>query len=196
MNAKQLWVLAGGNGAGKSTFYQLALAPKGMKLINADTIAKAIQPGHPESVSYEAAGIAEKIRIALLHQGASFCFETVFSHPSKIDFIAKAKSLGYEVILVYIHLATLQLNEARVHQRVSEGGHRVPAEKIHSRIPRTIEHIAAVLPLVDEARLLDNSLRDDPFQQVCVFRRGVCVWTAAPAPAWLKQIVADQHEPA
>jgi predicted ABC-type ATPase len=78
MNAKQLWVLAGGNGAGKSTFYQLALAPRGMKLINADVIAKAIEPGHPESVSYEAAGIAEKIRIALLHQGASFCLKPSF----------------------------------------------------------------------------------------------------------------------
>ena len=49
-------------------------------------------------------------------------FETVFSHPSKIDFLAQAKSLGYEVVLVYIHLTNDELNQARVAQRVSEGG--------------------------------------------------------------------------
>ena len=94
MNPRQVWVLAGGNGAGKSTFYQVALAPKGVKLVNADTIAKIINPERPEAVSYQAAGIAEKIRTALLRQGTSFCFETVFSHPSKIEFIAAAKGLG------------------------------------------------------------------------------------------------------
>jgi predicted ABC-type ATPase len=189
MSVKQLWVLAGGNGSGKSTFYQVALAPKGVKLINADFIAKIINPDHPDAVSYQAAGIAEKIRSALLRQGTSFCFETVFSHPSKIDFIATAKGLGYEVILVYIHLETSQLNEARVRQRVSEGGHDVPAEKIHGRIPRTRQYAATALPLVDEARLLDNSLRDYPFRQVAIFRKGVCVWTADPLPEWARQMI-------
>lgn len=189
MSAKQVWVLAGGNGAGKSTFYQVALAPKGVKLVNADTIAKIINPERPETVSYQAAGIAEKIRSALLRQGTSFCFETVFSHPSKIDFIATAKALGYQVILVYIHLETSQLNEARVRQRVSEGGHDVPAEKIRGRIPRTMQYVAAALALVDEARLLDNSLRDDPFRQVAIVRQGACVWAAEPLPAWARQII-------
>lgn len=189
MSARQVWVLAGGNGAGKSTFYQVALAPKGVKLVNADTIAKIINPERPEAVSYQAAGIAEKIRTALLRQGTSFCFETVFSHPSKIDFIAAAKGLGYEVILVYIHLQSAQLNEARVRQRVIEGGHDVPAEKIHGRIPRTVQYVAAALPLVDEARLLDNSLGADPFRQVAIVRKGVCVWAAEPLPAWARQIL-------
>ncbi len=189
MNPKQVWVLAGGNGAGKSTFYQVALAPKGVKLVNADTIAKIISPERPEAVSYQAAGIAEKIRTALLRQGTSFCFETVFSHPSKIDFIATAKGLGYQVVLVYIHLESAQLNEARVRQRVSEGGHSVPAEKIHSRVPRTVQNVAAALPLVDEARLLDNSRRDDPFRQVAIVRQGACVWAAEPLPAWARQML-------
>jgi predicted ABC-type ATPase len=69
-------------------------------------------------------------------------------------------------ILAYIHLAPLDLNEARVHQRVSEGGHSVPPDKIRSRLPRTLKNVAVALPLVDEARLLDNSFRDKPFQQV------------------------------
>ena len=166
--SKQLWVLTGGNGAGKTTFYNLFLAPQGIKLLNADIIASAIGPENPEKVGYEAARVAEQIREELLQLGIPFCFETVFSHVSKIDFVAKARALGYEIILVYIHLDTSELNEARVYQRVTEGGHNVPVNKIHSRIPRTMKHIAAVLPRATEARLLDNSDRDNPFQQLAM----------------------------
>jgi predicted ABC-type ATPase len=186
----QLWVLTGGNGAGKTTFYHMALAPRGVKLVNADAIAKIIHPEKPESVSYQAAGIAENIRNSLLMQGTSFCFETVFSHPSKIDFIGRAKSLGYEIIMIYIHLATPLLNEARVWQRVSQGGHSVPAEKIHSRIPRTMQYVAQALPLTDETRLLDNSFREDLFRQVAIVRKGRCAWTADPLPVWAGQMLA------
>ena len=188
---KQLWVLTGGNGAGKTTFYNLFLAPKGIKLLNADTIASAISPENPEKVGYEAARVAEQIRAELLQQGISFCFETVFSHVSKIDFVATAKALGYEIILVYIHLYTSELNEARVYQRVTEGGHNVPAHKTHSRIPRTMKHIAAVLPLVNEARLLENSCRENPFQQLARVKLGRRVWINNPLPPWAEEILRD-----
>ena len=187
--SKQLWILAGGNGAGKTTFYNLFLAPKGIKLVNADIIAKAINPENPQKVSYEAANVAEQIRKKLLRQGVPFCFETVFSHASKIDFVANARAQGYEVILVYIHLSTSELNEARVYQRVTEGGHTVPVDKIHSRIPRTMRHISAVLPLVNEARLLDNSYRDNSFQQVARIKRGIRQWVKDPLPQWAEEIL-------
>jgi predicted ABC-type ATPase len=189
--SRQLWILAGGNGAGKTTFYNLFLAPKGMKLVNADIIAKAIRPENPESVGYEAAYVAEQIREELLEQGVPFCYETVFSHVSKIDFVASARARGYEIILVYIHLAPSDLNEARVYQRVTEGGHDVPDDKIRSRIPRTMQHIGAVLPLVSEARLLDNSYRNDPFQQVAVVRHGKRQWIKDPLPHWAEGILGD-----
>lgn len=190
--AKQIWVLAGGNGAGKSTFYRQFLERRGVRLVNADLIARVIDPAKPESVGYEAAGLAQVIRERLLQEGVSFCFETVFSHPSKIDFIADAKGSGYEAILVCIHLDTPGLNEARVSQRVSEGGHGVPAEKIRSRLPRTLKHIAAALPLVDEARILNNSLRDDPFRLVAIVRKGRRVWVSPdPLQDWAAQVMKD-----
>ncbi|MEK7301986.1 MAG: AAA family ATPase, partial [Pseudomonadota bacterium] len=55
---KQLWLLAGGNGAGKSTFYRTRLAPKGMPFVNADIVAKLLYPHAPESHSYDAAILA------------------------------------------------------------------------------------------------------------------------------------------
>lgn len=188
---KQLWLLAGGNGSGKSTFYRLFLEPRGIKFINADLIAKTMVPDKPEGASYKAARMAERLRSSMLDHGLSFCFETVFSHVSKIDFVAKAKALGYEVILVYIHLDSPELNEARVHQRVSEGGHDVPAEKILSRLPRTYENIRKVLPLVDSVRLLDNSSQSDPFKQVASIRLGRKRLLADPLPAWAEDLLKE-----
>ena len=189
--SKQLWILAGGNGAGKTTFYEKLLAPKGIRLVNADMIAKIINPNNPESVSYKAASLVDKIREKFLYQGITFCFETVFSHVSKIDFVAKAKANNYEIILIYIHLDTLELNEARVYQRVTEGGHNVPVAKIHSRIPRTIKNIAKTLPLVNEARLLNNSSRDNPFQVVATVKHGGRKYSINPLPEWAEYILSD-----
>jgi len=188
---KQLWLLTGGNGAGKSTFYRLFLAPLGIKLINADLIAKEINPANPERVSYNAANLAAIILDDLLIQGASFCFETVFSHESKIDFAARARALGYEIFLVYFHLDSPGLNEARVLQRVTEGGHSVPADKIRSRIQRTMKNIATALPIADEARLFDNSSKENPYRQVAIVRKGVRVKVIDPLPLWAAEILRD-----
>lgn len=189
MAEKQLWVLAGGNGAGKSTFYQQFLAPQGVQFVNADDIAHDLDSRRQETVSYDAAKIAERLRHELLHAGISFCFETVFSHPSKIDFLAEAKALGYEVVLVFIHLQMGELNLARVAQRVSEGGHKVPVEKIISRIPRTLQHIQSALPLADKAQLYDNSSSEFPFQLVARLAKGALIQTADPLPGWAREML-------
>lgn len=191
MSTKQLWILAGGNGAGKSTYFHLFLKPLGMFLINADVIAKTIAPDNTENVSYEAASFAERIRNEQFYRGNSFCFETVFSHKSKIDFVAKAKALGYEVVLYYFHLDTPELNEARVFQRVNEGGHNVPAEKIHSRIPRAVENIAQALLLVDKAKLIDNTSQDNPFSTVALVEKGALVKSIHPLPKWAEEILKN-----
>lgn len=103
----------------------------------------------PEAHSYEAALLAEQQRLKLLQAGISFCFEPVFFHPSKIDFLVQAKASGYQVILVMIHLVSLRLNQARIAMRVSEGGHNVPAAKVEGRIARMLKQVKVVLPLCD-----------------------------------------------
>ena len=189
MARKQLWVLAGGNGAGKSTFHERFLAPLGVPFVNADLIALDLNDAHPEKVSYEAARVAERLRYDLIHSGVSFCFETVFSHPSKIDFIAEAKALGYDVIMVFVHLASDELNQARVAQRVSDGGHNVPAEKVISRIPRTLRHVHSVLPLVDMAQFYDNSSSTEPYRSVARLEHGVLTHVADPLPEWAEEML-------
>lgn len=186
---KQLWLLAGANGAGKSTFYKHYLSEHGIKFVNADLIAREIDPDNPETVSYEAANAAARIREAMLDQGASFCFETVFSHASKIEFITQAKNRNYDVVLVYIHLSDPGLNEARVHQRTLEGGHNVPAEKIRSRIPRTMTYIRQALRLANQAWILDNSSEQDRFRQIAVMKNGGYEFKVEPLPEWINEIL-------
>lgn len=184
MENKQLWVLAGGNGVGKSTFYKTRLESQGLPFVNADLFAKQLFPDQPEIHSYEAAKIVEKIRTQLLEEGRTFCFETVFSHPSKIDFIAQAKAMGYEIVLVFIHLSTISLNQARVAQRVSEGGHNVPENKIITRVPRVLQNIQQALPLCDHCYLLDNSRLDNPFQQIAQLHNGQLLHKVSQLPEW------------
>ncbi|MET0379537.1 MAG: zeta toxin family protein [Spongiibacteraceae bacterium] len=185
----QLWLLLGGNGAGKTTFYNLMLAPRGVLFVNADRIAKELSPTDPENASYAAARTADVLREELLRERVSFCFETVFSHPSKIDFVGAAKAAGYEIILVYIHLLSDQLNIARVQQRISEGGHAVPHEKIIERIPRTLANVKNVLPLADRVELLDNSSRDDPYRRMASVQNGHVKTLADPLPAWAAMLL-------
>lgn len=189
-NDKQLWILSGGNGAGKSTFYHQFLAPTGLPFINADILAKKLDAENTQTISYQAAKLAEKLRKNLLQLGTNFCFETVFSHPSKIDFLAEAKSNGYEIILIYIHLQSDELNLARVAQRVMQGGHSVPTDKVVSRIPRTMRYVKDALPLVDIAQFYDNSSTSQPFLSVAQLEKSKLVKQMEILPLWAKEMLS------
>lgn len=185
----QLWVLAGGNGAGKTTFYQNFLQQRGLLFVNADVIAGVLSPGSAEQSSYEAAHKAELLRAQLVHEGVSFCFATVFSHSSKIDFVAKAKACGYQVVLVYIHLADPQVHLGRVATRVFRGGHTVPHDKILSRLPRTLVNVQKAVPLADEVMLFDNTSAEQPFVLTAHRQGALLRQKQIPLPDWAREIL-------
>ena len=185
----ELWLLVGGNGAGKTTFYERFLARRKIPLVNADNIARSVWPDAPEKHSYEAALIAERERFRLLEERQSFCFETVFSHPSKVDFVGAAKAAGFCVRLFYFHLELVSLNKARVASRVKSGGHSVPEAKIESRIPRTLGNIRQCVGLADELHLVDNSSLDQPFLRVAVWERGQWRSCQEELPRWAQDLV-------
>jgi len=182
-------MLVGGNGAGKSTFYNLFLKDLGLPFINADVLAKIAYPDEPEKRSLDAAKLAEQLRMNLLLAGQSFCFETVYSHPSKIDFVAQAKSLRYDIIMVMIHLQDAGLNRSRVAERIIEGGHSVPEDKINSRIPRTLKYIRMTLPLCDQFHVYDNSSSDAPYQRVLTINNGIVTRHINHLPDWAEELL-------
>ncbi len=185
----ELWLLVGGNGAGKTTFYQRFLARRKIPLVNADNIARSVWPDAPEKHSYEAALIAEKERFRLLEEHQSFCFETVFSHPSKVDFVGAAKAAGFRIRLFYFHLELASLNKARVASRVKSGGHNVPETKIEARIPRTLANLRQCVGLVDELHLVDNTSLDQPYVRVAVWERGQWRTCREVLPQWAKDLI-------
>ncbi len=100
---------------------------------------------------------ADLIRKKLLCNCPKFTFETVMSHPSKIDFIKSAVKSGYKVYLYFVSLENPELNKERVKARVQLKGHDVPSDKIESRYYRTMELLLEAIKVVDKAYFFDNS---------------------------------------
>ena len=91
--------------------------------------------------------------------------------------------------MVVIHLDTAELNVARVAQRIDEGGHSVPTEKLIQRIPRMLENVRTSIPLCDQVRVLDNSSAEDPFRPVLTIRIGSVELHQKPLPEWAKALL-------
>lgn len=160
---KRLDLVVGSNGAGKSTFIELTLAPllPGSPVVNADDIAKRRWPDTALEHAYEAARIAADTRTKLIELGASFIAETVFSHPAKLDLIDSARRAGYTVVL-HVVLIPEELAVERVRYRVRAGGHQVPEEKIRQRYQRLWELVATAAGRAGSSTFYDNSARRGP----------------------------------
>ncbi len=194
------YLLAGPNGAGKSSLYKAACAegliPADAEFVNADLHERDhLQHIHdPQKRSEAARDWADSRRAHLLQAGASFVSETVFSHPSKIELIAEAQALGYRVVLLVVCVDDPQMLLARVRQRVSEGGHDVPAQRILDRYPRTLQNLKQAVKLADLAMLFHNpntgkGLPEAP-QRVAVCRKGVVKQRADALPVWARQVLS------
>ena len=80
--------------------------------------------------SYHASFIASYLVEMLLLNKKSFCFETVMSHPSKLNLLAKAKKLGYKTYLYFLFTDDVNINLKRIKERVLYGKHNVKKEKV------------------------------------------------------------------
>jgi predicted ABC-type ATPase len=190
-NDRFLIVIAGPNGAGKSTFFETFLDPEHILFVNADLIARTIKPDDPGAIAYEAAAVAEAERKRLVAGGASFCMETVFSDPAgaKLGFLRAAQAAGYTLFLVFIGIDSAELAIGRVIQRVEDGGHDVPDEKIRSRFPRTLANLREAVRFVDYAYLLDNSVYNEPYRHVATFEGGTLTRCGKITPLWAAEIL-------
>ena len=120
---------------------------------------------------YEAARLADALRRAMLDQGESFIFETVFSDPvgEKIGFLEEATRRGYTVVLCYIGLADPQQSVERVAMRVLQGGHDVPVKKLRERYARSLNNLEAAIARLPYVLVYDNSDLNMAYRQVAIF---------------------------
>lgn len=107
--------------------------------------------------SYIAASIADFLRQELLDADADFTFETVMSHPSKVQFMAEAQRRGYRTYLYFIATDDVAINVDRVQQRVELGGHPVAEANIQNRYPKSISLLRAACDAANRAYIFDNS---------------------------------------
>ena len=160
MTDKNLYIVAGCNGAGKTTasFTILPEIIECKEFVNADEIAKGLSPFQPEKVAFESGRIMLKRITELLFDNQSFAFETTLSTKSYKSKILEAKEKGYTVTLLFFWLQNVELAKARVKMRVSEGGHNIEPEIIERRYFRGIKNLFKIyLPIVDGAIIFDNS---------------------------------------
>jgi predicted ABC-type ATPase len=160
MNDKKLYIIAGCNGAGKTTA-SFTILPEILdckEFVNADEIAKGLSPFQPEKVSFEAGRIMLKRINELLSEYGNFAFETTLSTKSYKSKIKEAKDKGYRVILLFFWLQNFELAKERVKIRVAEGGHNIDSDVIERRYIRGIKNLFDIyLPIVDGAFIFDNS---------------------------------------
>jgi predicted ABC-type ATPase len=178
--------LAGPNGAGKTTFYHAHLQPAGLRLVNADVLAKEL-----DIEPYAAARVADALRKELVKQRESFVFETVFSDPAgeKLQFLKSAAEAGYNTILCFIGIAGPEVSEQRVAMRVSQGGHDVPTEKLVGRFPRILKNLKTALRDLPNVWVFDNNDFRTPYRLIAVFESGRPVKLQRPVPRWLKPLL-------
>lgn len=160
MNDKKLYIIAGCNGAGKTTA-SFTILPEILdckEFVNADEIARGLSPFQPEKVSFEAGRIMLNRIKELLSQNENFAFETTLSTRSYKNKIVEAKEKGYRVILLFFWLQNIELAKERVKTRVSEGGHNIEPDVIERRYLKGIKNLFEIyLPIVDGAFIFDNS---------------------------------------
>ena len=101
--------------------------------------------------------------IKLIESGKSFSIETVFSNRKKLDLIKLAKGCNYRVYLYSIATEMPEINKGRIENRVKDGEHDVPFDKVADRYPKSLNNIAEAVKSVDRAFFWDNSMEDTKF---------------------------------
>jgi predicted ABC-type ATPase len=140
---------------------------------------------------YKIALIAAFLRSCMVRDRISFSFETVFSHPSKISFLGKAKLSGYRNYLYYIATDNCEINVGRVEQRVAEGGHSVPEGKIRSRYNSSLKNLLPALKHTYRAYIFDNSGEESRWIAE-VTPKGTLLLRTVNIPIWFDEYVLKQ----
>lgn len=197
-------LLAGINGAGKTSFYYTKVKPtleaQGFEVpfVNADEIEKEMFPNDVGNKSYTAAKQAAKLREYYFENKNSFVTETVFSHQSKIDLIGQAKEQGFEVVLNHVHVDHADKAIKRVGSRVQVGGHAVPDQKVRERFPRTIKNLQTAITKADRAYVWDNNHKatsKNPMHRfVFSMHKGKINKISDVVPSWAMQMYGQHIE--
>jgi predicted ABC-type ATPase len=197
-----IYVLAGTNGAGKSSITGAAFRAAGADYFNPDEAARRILSTNPAAPPEEANSVAwhhgKRLLERAITEGLTFALETTLGGDTITALLGEALSAGVEVRVWYVGLDTVDRHIARVRIRAARGGHDIPVQKIRERYDRSRLNLLQLLPRLTELRLYDNSRESDPAAGLTprpmlllhmVRGRTVGTCDLAATPEWAKPIL-------
>lgn len=198
-----VYVLAGVNGAGKSSLGGAALQASGAEFFNPDVFAARLREQQPRLTAEQANGLAWTLgRRGLeraLAEGLTYAFETTLGGRSIVKLLLDGARSGAQVHVWYAGLATPELHLKRIAARVAAGGHDIPETKVRERFDASRSNLVKLMPVLASLRVFDNSVEADPRagrrpQPVLLLQMqaGRVVNHAAlrSVPAWAKPLLA------
>jgi predicted ABC-type ATPase len=198
-----IYVLAGTNGAGKSSIAGAMFRRQGVEAFDPDAAARLILARLPALSQAEANSAAwhqgRRLLERAIAERASFAFETTLGGATITALLERALAAGLDVRVWYVGLGSVELHLARVRARVAAGGHDIPEAAVRRRFHGSRLNLVRLLPRLTELRVYDNSAEADPRAGVApeprlvlhVARgRIVAVCPLGDTPAWAKPIVA------
>jgi predicted ABC-type ATPase len=161
-----IYVLAGTNGAGKSSLAGAAFLESGVEFFNPDQAALQIQSANPGITAAQANSAAWHQGKRLLQRAVAerlnFAFETTLGGETITTLLIAALNKKLEVRIWYVGLLNVNLHIRRVRSRVARGGHDIEESRIRSRYDSSRLNLIRLLPRLAELRLYDNSMDADP----------------------------------
>lgn len=158
MVSKNLYIIAGPNGSGKTTFARKFLPKYCTLFINADLIAQGLSPFSPVVAAMKAGRLVLKEIDEMSGKGINFAFETTLSGRTYLSLLKRLKNKGYRIHIFFLWIPNSGLAVERIKGRVKKGGHDVPAADVRRRFRRSIDNFFKVYELLlDTWMLYDNS---------------------------------------
>jgi predicted ABC-type ATPase len=157
---KNVYIIAGPNGSGKTTFARKFLPDyaKCKNFINADLIAQGLSPFSPGLAAIKAGRLVLEQIHSLADRNVDFAFETTLSGKAYLSFLKTLREKGYTINLFFLWIPNTELALVRIKDRVSEGGHDIPAADVRRRFGRSIRNfLKHYKPLLDTWLLFNNS---------------------------------------
>lgn len=161
MGEKNLYIIAGCNGAGKTTA-SFTILPEMLdckNFVNADEIARGLSPFAPQTVSVQAGKLMLHRIEELLAAGEDFAIETTLATRSYVNLIHRTHKVGYKVTLIFLWIESITQAKERVAQRVREGGHSIDSDVLERRYQRGISNLINLyMPICDHVLVVNNTI--------------------------------------
>jgi len=158
-----LYIIAGPNSAGKTTFAEEFLPHDAhcLEFVNADLIAGGLSPFAPERAAFRAGRLMLERIHSLGKQGMDFSFETTLSGKTYVKLLQDLKRRGYKIHLYFLWIPNVKLALERIDARVKSGGHDVPEAVVRRRFHRSLPNFFGYYQtLVDSWAIFDNSMNE------------------------------------